>query len=646
MCYNVTMSRIQLLDPIVAQRIAAGEVIERPASVVRELVDNAIDAHATSINVYVQEGGLRRITVIDDGDGIDKEDLPLCCKSHATSKVATLEDLYHLSTMGFRGEALYSIAACAKVTISSSRMLASPWQITVDNGVEGQVAPGGPNAGTKVDVEDLFHDIPARRMFLKRPSTEATLCKNVMAEKALAFPEVEFKFYSDDVLRLHLPSASKKDRVLDTLATDKNLVRSEALELYDTAGKFSLYAVASSPACYRSDRSHIKIYINNRPVEEYALVQAVTYGYGEMLPGGSFPYCYLFVTVDPTLVDFNIHPAKREVKLRNKAEVHHQVVEMVRTQVRRAIPRLKIEAQQQAAQLELGQSAVGPQEASAQRHATSARTEYGEYSAEPYRSYGSGGTASHGSSGTGARDSQAMATERRPSDPAWFAKAKAMLRPQSAEIPRPSMSGENVEAPQAKADRHATDASDWIAQTAEEQGFTYLGQAFDLFLIAQKGNDIYLVDQHAAHERILFDEIKAHKDIQKLMVPLSFEVERDVDLFLQENSYIYGEFGMELSRPEDLLWELATLPALCKPVEKAIIRFISTQTGDLDEIEKGLYAIIACHAAIKDGDPVDSHTAKAILEKVFAMEDPCCPHGRTFLVRISKQELWQAVGRT
>lgn len=628
------MNRIQLLDPIVAQRIAAGEVIERPASVVRELVDNSIDAHAASITVTVHEGGLRRISVIDDGDGIDKDDLPLCCKSHATSKVSTLDDLYHLATMGFRGEALYSVAACAKVTIASSRMQASPWQITVDNGISTDIIPGGPAIGTKVDVEDLFHDIPARRMFLKRPSSEATMCKNVLVEKALAFPDIEFKFYSDDVLRLHLSPASKRDRVLDALSSDKNLIRGETLELYDTAGRFSLYAVASTPACYRSDRSQIKIYINNRPVEEYSLVQAVTYGYEEMLPGGSFPYCYLFVTVDPTLVDFNIHPAKREVKLRNKAEVHHQVVEMIRTQVRRAIPRLRIDAEEpSSAQLELGQSASASPEPSQAPSQDPTYRQYddshsGGFSMESARGYGERKTHGQPTFATGARFQ-----EQRPEDPAWFAKAKEFLAPRH-------------DAPQAKADRKASDASQWIAQQPQSQDFIYLGQAFDLFLIAQKGDDIYLVDQHAAHERILFDEIRARKDIQRLMVPLSFEVDRDVDRFLTENSYIYAQFGIELTRPEDLLWELATLPALGKPMEADIVKFISTMTGDIAEIEKGLYAIIACHAAIKDGDPVDQYTAKAILEKVFAMEEPCCPHGRTFLVRISKQELWQAVGRT
>ncbi len=164
--------------------------------------------------------------------------------------------------------------------------------------------------------------------------------------------------------------------------------------------------------------------------------------------------------------------------------------------------------------------------------------------------------------------------------------------------------------------------------------------------MAQKGNDLYIVDQHAAHERILYDEVITRKDIQRLMVPLKFEVDKDVDDYLQENSYLYADYGIELSQPEPMVWEILTLPALGKPVEKQIIDFISHHCGDLTELDKGLYAIIACHSAIRDGDAVDRMAAEAILKKVFAMEDPRCPHGRTFLVRLSEEELRKSVGRT
>jgi DNA mismatch repair protein MutL len=600
------IKRVHLLDPLVAQRIAAGEVIERPASVVRELIDNAVDALATSITVQLEQGGLQRISVIDNGQGINAEDLPLCCRSHATSKVTTLEDLYHLDTMGFRGEALYSIAACAKVTIASRHQGQEPATIIVDNAQEGEILPGGPQTGTRIDVEQLFADIPARRLFLKRPATESTMCKNVMIEKALAFPTIAFRFYEGETLKLDLPSTTPKRRILDALSSDKHLVPSETTELSDTAGRFSLYAVATTPACYRTDRSHIKVYINKRPIEDYALVQAVTYGYGEMLPGGSFPYCYLFITVDPELVDFNIHPAKREAKLRNKAEIHHQIVVMVKQQISKSIPRINLQRDK-----ELDKQYGFPTIETASKESMNTVS-----SGEQRPGYHSQKVSHHP---TSAPD--------KPRDPQWFSKAKDILQRKPEE---------SVSEPM------ATDTS-W--DPSNSQQFRYIGQIFDLFLIVQKGETLYLIDQHAAHERILFDEIRSHGDIQRLMIPLEFEVSRDVDSFLLEHSPWYSDYGLELSRVGDLSWELATIPALWKTIEKDVVRFISTQAGNIEELEKNLYAIIACHAAIKDGDSIDRMTAEALVEKVLAMENPVCPHGRTFVVEVTKESLWKAVGR-
>ena len=587
--------KIHVLDSIVAQRIAAGEVIERPASVMRELLDNAIDAHSTTIIASVTEGGLEEITVIDDGEGIASEDLPLCCESHATSKVTSFEDLYHLDTMGFRGEALYSIAAVSSITISSRFLQDDAFSITIDNGRKQAVIPGGPSAGTKVTVSGLFKEVPARRQFLKRPSTEATMCKNLLIEKALAFPDRSFKFYSDGQLKLDLPATDKKQRILDALSTSQNIVPSEMLELFDNAGRFSLYALASSPAIFRSDRSHIKIYVNERPVEEYSLVQAVSYGYGELLPGGSFPYCYLFVTVDPTLVDFNIHPTKREVKLRNKAEIHHQVVAMISTQIKRTIPRL-VKEREETFQSDLAEDLAIPYRAPMQKNT---------FSQQPVQ-------------------------KEKPSDPLWFSKAREVL----SQVDR-SM----------QATRTTEQADIWALQAVESE-YTYIGQAFNLFLIAQKGDELFLVDQHAAHERILFDEIRGKKEVQALIIPVEFEVDRDVDNYLGENTDVYLNLGIKLEKSADLCWRLCSIPAMFREIEQDVVAYIQNHTGDTAEVEKGLYAIVSCHAAIKSGDVLDTITAKAILDKVFAMEDPCCPHGRTFVVRLNKQELSEAVGRT
>ncbi|MGB4407410.1 MAG: DNA mismatch repair endonuclease MutL [Sphaerochaeta sp.] len=600
---------IKRLDPLVAQRIAAGEVIERPASVMRELLDNALDANSTSITASVVEGGLDEITVIDDGDGIAEEDLPLLCESHATSKVSSLDDLYQLSTMGFRGEALYSIASVSKITIASMYKGTQAACITIDNGHKSPVMPGGPEQGTKVTVEGLFKEIPARRQFLKRPSTEATMCKNILLEKSLAFPKRSFKFYTDGKLRLDLNATSPKERVLDALGTSQNIIPSEMLELQQTAARFSLYAVCSSPAIFRSDRSHIKIYINDRPIEDYALVQAVTYGYGELLPGGSFPYCYLFITVDPTLVDFNIHPTKREAKLRNKAEIHHQIVSMIASQIKGTLPRLIKEVQTNLTGTE--QNLFPSPNLSG---------------FSPTASYDSPKAQGQGSSSH--EKGYSYTHQNKPSDPLWFQKAKEALQVNRMETSRRS---EEIDI--------------WAEQTQEES-FIYLGQAFNLFLIAQKGDELFLVDQHAAHERILFDAVRLRQEVQALMIPVEFEVERDVDTYLQERLDVYLNLGIKLERKEPLQWQLLAIPALYKSIEKEVVSFIQGHAGDAKEIEKGLYAIVACHAAIKGGDNVDRTTAIELLKKVFALEDPTCPHGRTFVVRLNKDELARAVGRT
>ncbi len=563
----IPMKRIRPLDPLVAQRIAAGEVIERPASVVRELLDNSIDAGASTITVQVVEGGIERITVIDDGEGIPSEELPLCCHSHTTSKVASLDDLYNLSSLGFRGEALYSIAAGAKVTIASHHPSSTPATLIVDNGIDGELLPVGPAKGTRVDVEHLFATLPARRLFLKRPASEALMCRRTLIEKARSFPEIAFRFYEGEELKIDLPATTHRERILDTLKNDKRVVAGETIEMSDKGGNFSLYAVASNGAYWRSDRSNIGIYLNNRPIDEYALVQAVSYGYGERLPGGAFPYFYLFVTVDPELVDFNIHPAKREAKLRNLAEIHQQVVAMIRSHLTvKELPKVEVERQKEFFK---GYSAPA------------------KYSAPP----------------------QGASEAPRESD--WFDRAKEIF--------------------------------------LEEDGpsFRYLGQLFSLFLIVEKDSSLYLIDQHAAHERLLYDQVRQGGGVQNLILPIVFEVERSVDTFIETNFELYREWGLHLERKDELLWELSTLPASWKSIEGVIVDFLSSQTtGDRSELEKRLWATVACRAAVKDGDPITREAAETLIEQVLQLENPVCPHGRIFVVEITKESLWKAVGRT
>ena len=582
------MASIRQLDPIVASRIAAGEVVERPSSVLRELLDNSIDAKASKISVYIEQGGISSLTVIDDGCGMDADDLRLACDSHATSKVRTLDDLFNLKTLGFRGEALSSIAACSRLTISSNGN-----RLTVDNGVKGPVVPGGIEKGTSVCMEDLFENIPARKLFLKRPESEATECRKTFLEKALGFEDVEFLFFSDGELKLHFERTDKKNRSLQIFALDKSFMPAQVLEMSYEGENEKLWAICSDPSCHRRDRTQIRVLVNSRIIDSYQFVQAITNAYSAALPGGAFPYFHLFIEARPELVDFNIHPTKRECKLRNQSQIYGAITTMVRNALVR----------KQTQTVETTPSLLWATETAAERPS------------KPY-------TPTPAAAPAGKKPASSpmpKSTASKPFDPSWFESAKAILSKKEG-----------------KAE---------VTTTNIVPEYRYIGQVFNTFLLVETEDKLLFIDQHALHERLLYDEIRSLKDVQRLIVPYSFEVERSVDDFLQKNSILYSDFGIELTRKEDLLWEMASIPAACRKNEEEIASYIRNKTGDIESVQKGLFAIIACHAAIKAGDSLDDVTATSLVRRCFELDRMVCPHGRDFTYSISKLELFRQVGR-
>ena len=600
--------RVQLLEPIVAQRIAAGEVIDRPASVVRELIDNSLDASASTISVIIEEGGIRRIKVIDDGLGIHPEDLQVIGHSHATSKVRTLSDFDTLKTLGFRGEALYSIAAGARLTISSTPQGTMGASITIQGDSFSPVEPGGPSGGTIVEVTDLFAEIPARRLFLKRPSSEAMMVKQSILDKALAFPHVTFTMTHNGKESLFLPATTLKKRVAQVLKNHKDIVSSELLEMHEEGEHFTISVISTGTDTYRTDRKYIQIFVNNRIVDEYSFVQAVTYGYDPYLPGGAFPYCYVYVNVDPELVDFNIHPAKREVKLRNRAQIHHQLVLLLQYHLRYnhfTADRSQADDRYSTESVLFTASEAPP---SVHDGGSAARHE-GQNDHSPV--FSSFHQQRHGG----------QTHERAGREDTWYDTAKQLFM-------RPG------------------NRSSEVSRTEEQEDFIYHGQVFSLFLLAEKGDSLYLVDQHAAHERILYDEMRQYDGFQPLMIPVTFEVERSVDEFLTAHSDMYRSLGIHLVRTDDLLWAIeATIPHY-REMESLLIEGIqSFSSGTLEELHKMLFATAACRKAIKEGDPIDTAQAVALLRKVFALERPTCPHGREFVLEITRGDLYRSVGR-
>ena len=598
---------IKLLDARLASRIAAGEVIERPQSVLREFLDNSLDAGADEIRVEIEGGGIDRLSVIDNGSGISREDLGVLGNRHATSKLHDEDDLYSITTLGFRGEALYSIGAVSKLTIKTrSEETGEASTLVIDNGRREPVLSTGPDKGTIATAENLFSDIPARRAFLKRSQTEAQMIRTLIVSKALAFPSVRFSFVSDGALRLDWPKAETlKERVM-MLYRSEEIAEADVEALHSEGEGFSIDIIAGNSAVKRSDRKEIRIYVNNRPVDDYAVQQAVVYGYGELLPGGSFPVAAVFIHDSPELADFNIHPTKREVKLRNKAEIHHAITAMLQSGIKRRIPR--IEPRQPEFYLD-----------------SAKRTEEGRSTS----SFSSSPKTYSGPSSPSLSFSERIGSSYRESDRAWLEKAKALKKREE--------------------DRRQAVKSEPDTKEKEEEkrtSFRYIGQAFSLFLIAEVDGELLFIDQHAAHERILYDELIKQKSVQKLLVPIHIETDDISSSFLDEHSQVYTKLGIMLSKRDDSEWEITALPASCRPVESEIVDFIQSSRLDEKELEAKLFAVIACRAAIKAGDSIDRWSAESLIEKALALDEPACPHGRTFIIKLSEKDLRMLAGRT
>jgi DNA mismatch repair protein MutL len=318
---------VHILREEVSRKIAAGEVIDRPLAVVRELLDNALDAGARSVEVYLEGGGLERIRVVDDGQGMSREDLELATLRHATSKIEQEDDLAKVMTLGFRGEALASIAACARLTLTSlAAGGGSAYRLSIEGGRRLALEPATGVPGTTVDVAQLFFNLPARKRFLKSVAAESLGCRQAFLEKALPHPSVGFRLFVDGELRLFLPAQGARERVAAAVGLDlQHLHAAEG----KTTGARAL-VVAGRPELARRDRKFLHLYVNRRRIADYSLLQAAEYAFSQYVPGGSHPVAFLFLEVDPALVDFNIHPAKKEARFRNLAELRQLVIGTLR----------------------------------------------------------------------------------------------------------------------------------------------------------------------------------------------------------------------------------------------------------------------------------------------------------------------------
>ena len=601
------MSRIKLLPETLASQVAAGEVVERPASVVKELVENSIDAGARAIEVGIQRGGMSRIRVVDDGCGMDRDDALLSLERHATSKIASAADLAAISTLGFRGEALPSIASVSRLRLSTREPGAvAGTEILVNGGRIETVRDGGEAPGTQIEVRSLFYNVPARRKFLRSETTEARNIEHQFFLQALAHPEIGFTLVREDNIASQLPiTTSLRDRIRDLYGA-KLLDDLLEISLCDRSG-IQVQGWIGRAGVSRQTRAQQFVFVNGRAIDSGILSTALREGYHTALMRGQFPVTFLFVDLDPREVDVNVHPAKREVRFRDPASVREAIVEAVQ----RTLESGRVEWQRKfnapaapAAVLPPGPAATRPD----------------------------GETTSVSSQIVG-RDSA------RPSN---FAPLDQASRADSLNLPRP-IDGNRPE-PQIEPRR--------------DQQFQIIGVLNRLYVLMENSDGLVLVDQHAAHERILFEELRRRMEeqgvpSQRMLLPQIFSLPpRDAE-WVERNVATLQKMGIGVENFGANSFRVDTLPAFLEIADaagflrKVIDELITTSRSSSPlRLGEDMIAKTVCRHAVKANDPLRYPEIEKLIRDLLACDLPyCCPHGRPTMIQISHAELEKKFGR-
>ncbi len=570
--------RIQALPRATIDRIAAGEVVERPASVLKELLENALDAEATRITLEIAGGGIDLLRISDDGHGIPGRDLPSALERHSTSKIRELDDIEGVATFGFRGEALAAIASVSNLEILSRVADAySGWRIESAGGAAGKPEPASRETGSTVSVRDLFGRVPVRRKFLKSASGEKRQIMRVWEQYLLAHPEVAFTFLDDGKEKARYASAPLKQRAAEVLGDE---VARQMVDLSAADDGFAVSGLCSLPLTSRGNRAQQFVFLGRRPIQDDRVRHAIGQAYRDVLAPGRFPSCLLFLEVDPGLVDVNVHPTKREVRFREAARVHSIIT--------RAISEA------------IGGGGLG------EKLAESPHMQLGDL-----------------------RPPERRAPQTDFSFPSSASPAPGRVR-ESA--PVPPMDYREGAAPRAGAE-------------VEE-----FWQVENTFIVTRMGGGLVIVDQHNAHERILYDRavenLEGRKPAsQELLFPHSLEVSpsemeafKELEDFFVQLGYRMSEFG-----PSTLAVE-AIPETLRRWDEGETIRNVLadalSEQGGLSRKRKTALATFACKGAVKAGQPLRSDEMKSLVADLFETRSPyTCPHGRPIVIRIGRDEL-------
>lgn len=577
--------KIILLDDHLISKIAAGEVIERPASVVKELIENSIDAHSTQITVEIEDGGKKLIKITDNGTGMTREDAELALTRHATSKIRDENDLSDIHTLGFRGEALASMVSVSRFTLKT-KTKESPLgtQITQSGKEEKIIKDIGIPSGTIIEVRDLFFNTPARMKYQRSSSTELTNIIDVITSYTLIYPGIYFKLISDKKPLLTSPKTSD---LLSNIATIYGKdVAQHMLKIEYTKGQINITGYTSKPSLTRAGKKNQSIYVNRRYIKNTLITRALYDAYHTLLPIGRHPIFMISIELDPKTIDVNVHPQKTEIRIEKENSLYEVVYEAVKSALDRSnlIPEIK-------------------------------DNNYQKKIPTPYA---------------------------RPSPPT----AKLCERPPVSSTPRM--------APRQAMIRQPTEET----QFRKLPQFSILGQISNTYIIAESENSMYLIDQHAAHERINYEHLKKSRpdthSAQSLLTPKIINLSLKDSSILKEHLSILKTIGFDIEPYSDNSFSVRSIPVIIgKQYDDSKITDLlddlieTSRTTTINDLKESTIQMIACKASIKAGDPLTEKQMLDLLKDLEHCDSPyTCPHGRPTMIEMTMSEIEKRFKRT
>jgi len=600
------MGKIIILDEDTANKIAAGEVVERPASVVKELVENAIDAEAATITIEVRNGGISFIRVTDNGTGIEEDDIEIAFERHATSKITNSENLRAISTLGFRGEALASIASVARVEIrSKTRDKSYGSSLAINGGVSEGVKPIGCPDGTTITVRDLFFNTPARYKFLKKDSTEARYITDIVSRIALGNPHISFRLINNGATVLHTPGNNDLLSTIFSIYGKETAGTVRKVQYEDNI--FRIYGYIGDSSTGRSTRIHQTFFVNKRYIRSSVISSALDNAYESFIVKGKYPFAVLNIDTNPEVFDVNVHPSKLEIRFSDEQLLYRVIYSAVRNVLENGRDVLdNILEISKNIPLKNYRDSKGTISTAVKNHARpdSSGTDYP-------------GEGNVGESGAGESYVQSRITD-------YINETREQKQEEGTEIAEEARILDNLE---------------------------YIGQIFTTYLIFEKGNDIYLIDQHAAHERIKYEETleafsKGEKLSQPLAGPVVVELTSEEQEYITENRDFIIQLGFEFETFGNNSVMLRAVPYYDREISirdefLKLLDYLVTasQKNEQDLLKEVIYRI-ACTNAVKANKKLNAIEAAALIQSLGKTKNPLtCHHGRPTIINISRYEL-------